>query len=318
MKVHPSLIVGAAVVLLMQAGPVRAQDSLDAARQLYASASYDEALSMLDRLRSQSAGDPARANTIDQYRAFCLLASGRQPEAERAMEVIIASEPAFRPDTAASPRLLSVFRDVRKRALPAAVRQRYEIAKSSFDRKAYGAAVTQFDVVLGLLDQPEVLSADPAFGDLRMLTQGFRDLAKSASAPPPEPAPAPAPASAPASAAASPAAAAPTPPATSTLAAPAAPAVFSAADAGVTPPVVVKQQMPAWPSRIEMPRGRRAILDMVIDAEGRVASIAVRPSINPMFDRSITEEAKRWLYKPATKDGVPVRYRKMAQIVIGQ
>jgi hypothetical protein len=317
MNAHHSLIAAAAVVMLSQACPARAQDSLDAARQLYASASYEDALSMLDRLKSQLAGDQARANSVDQYRAFCLMAVGRQPEAERAMEAIVASEPGFQPEASASPRLLSAFRDVRKRVLPAAVRQRYQTAKASYDRKAYAEAVTEFDAVITLLDAPEVSAADPAFGDLRTLALGFRDLAKIASAPPPEP-PAPAPtspsATSPTSAPAAPPAATPPPAAP----APTARAVLTAADAGVTPPVAVRQQLPTWPAGVVMPRGQRAILDMVIDEAGRVESIVVRPSVNALYDSLVVTEARRWSYKPAVKDGAPVKYRKLVQIVVGQ
>jgi hypothetical protein len=303
MKTRLSTIAVVAVVLLLQVSPAAAQDSLDAARQLYTSASYDEALSMLERLKLQLAGDRARVTAIDQYRAFCLLAVGRQPEAERAVEAIIATEPAFRPEDTASPRLLSVFRDVRKRVLPAAIRQRYEAAKSSFDRKAYADSVAQFEAVLALLDSPDVLAADSAFSDLRTVARGFRDLAVAATAPPPA-APAEPPAPAP-------------PPAPPPAAPPPVPAVFSASAAGVTPPVVVREQMPSWPKGIPRPDGQRAVLDTVIDQAGRVESIVVRPSLG-VYDGLVAAEAERWLYKPALKDGAPVRFRRMVPIVIGR
>ena len=188
-----SRLIGAAVtVLLLQAGVAGAQDTLAAARQLYASAAYDEALAMLDRLKSGGASDPAAASLIEQYRAFCLLAVGRQPDAERAMESLVAGDPTFRPDDAVSPRLQSVFRDVRKRTLPVVVRQRYASAKASFDQKAYQAAADQFDAVLRLLEAPDVVAADPALADLRTVASGFRDLAKAAAAPPAPPAASPA------------------------------------------------------------------------------------------------------------------------------
>jgi tetratricopeptide (TPR) repeat protein len=326
-----SRLVGAAVtVLLLQAPPVGAQDSLAAARQLYASASYDEALAMLDRLKVAAAGDPAGGSLADHYRALCLLAVGRQSDAERAMEAIVANDPSFRPDGSASPRVQSMFRDVRRRVLPAAVRQRYDAAKASFDGKSYPEAIERFDAVLALLDAPEVLAVDPAFGDLRMLAVGFRDLAKAAAAPPPPPpvqaAPAE-PAGTPAAGAAkspessSPPASAPTAAPPPDAAAPKpAPACYSASDAGVTPPVAVKQDLPRWPRAIPMGelRGRRAILDMVIGETGRVESLAVRPSITSWYDDMLAREAKNWSYKPALKDGQPVRYRRMLQVVVEQ
>jgi len=184
-----SRLIGAAVIaLLAQAGAAGAQDSLATAKQLYASASYDEALAMLDRLKSGGASDPAAASLIEQYRAFCLLAVGHQPDAERAMESLVAGDPAFRPDDSISPRLQSVFRDVRKRTLPGVIRQRYAGAKASFDGKAYQAAADQFDAVLRLLEAPDVIAADPALADLRTVAVGFRDLARAAAPPPTPPA----------------------------------------------------------------------------------------------------------------------------------
>jgi TonB family protein len=62
--------------------------------------------------------------------------------------------------------------------------------------------------------------------------------------------------------------------------------------------------------------GLRAVLDIVIDEAGTVASVVVRQSIAPWYDELLTSEAKRWSYKPATKNGTPVRYRKLVQVVV--
>ncbi|MGH9143549.1 MAG: hypothetical protein ACRD2I_20630, partial [Vicinamibacterales bacterium] len=54
-----------------------AQDAdISAARDLYASAAYDDALTVLNRLRS-SEHPASQSRAIEQYRAFCLLALGR-------------------------------------------------------------------------------------------------------------------------------------------------------------------------------------------------------------------------------------------------
>jgi len=314
MKYASRLIRAAVAALLLQAGVAGAQETLAAARQLYASASYDEALAMLDRLKSGGASDPAAASLIEQYRAFCLLAVGHQPDAERAMESIVAGDPTFRPDDAVSPRLQALFRDVRKRMLPVVVRQRYVSAKASFDQKAYQTAADQFDAVLRLLEAPDVVAADPALADLRTVASGFRDLAKIAADPPAPPAASPA-AVAP-SAAPSPS---PSVPAASSAPEPRTPRAFYAVgDPGVTAPVAIKQHVPPWPQGIPTPvqRGQRAVLEIVINEDGAVESVVVRQSIAPWYDEMLIAEAKRWSYTPATKDGTPVRYCKLMQIVV--
>jgi len=299
---HASRLIRAAVtVLLLQAGVASAQDTLAAARQLYASAAYDEALLMLDRLKSGGPSDSAASSLIEQYRAFCLLAVGHQPEAERAMESLVAGDPTFRPDDAISPRLQSVFRDVRKRMLPVVIRQRYVSAKASFDQKAYQEAADQFDAVLKLLEAPEVVAADPALADLRTVALGFRDLAASAAAAAAAPSPSP-------PVPAAPSAPAPRPPQS----------FYTADDPGVIAPVAIKQVVPPWPQGTPKltGRGQRAVLDIVINEDGAVESVVVRQSIATWYDEALVKAAKGWSYKPATRDGTPVRYRKLMQVVM--
>jgi protein TonB len=299
---HASRLIRAAVtVLLLQAGVASAQDTLAAARQLYASAAYDEALAMLDRLKSGGPSDSAAASLIEQYRAFCLLAVGHQPDAERAMESLVAGDPTFRPDDAISPRLQSVFRDVRKRMLPVVIRQRYVSAKASFDQKAYQEAADQFDAVLKLLEAPEVVAADPALADLRTVALGFRDLAASAAAAAAAPSPSP-------PVPAAPSAPAPRPPQS----------FYTADDPGVIAPVAIKQVVPPWPQGTPKltGRGQRAVLDIVINEDGAVESVVVRQSIATWYDEALVKAAKGWSYKPATRDGTPVRYRKLMQVVL--
>ncbi|HYM26136.1 MAG TPA: hypothetical protein VEU08_23120, partial [Vicinamibacterales bacterium] len=54
------------------------QDSLASVRELYASAAYEDALNVLAKLPPDRPADEAR--TIEQYRAFCLIALGRTGE----------------------------------------------------------------------------------------------------------------------------------------------------------------------------------------------------------------------------------------------
>ena len=94
-------------MLLLATGALAQDRDLNAARDLYASAAYDDALDMLNQLRSTE--HPAsQSRAIEQYRAFCLLALGRSADAEQAIEAMVAAEPTFQPgESDASPRVRS-------------------------------------------------------------------------------------------------------------------------------------------------------------------------------------------------------------------
>ena len=97
------VIVG--IVFLIAAATCAAQDSLSTAKDLYDSAAYEEAVSVLNRLRvSPPSADVSEQ--IDRYLAFCLLALGRTTEAESVTESVIRRDPLVRLDaTEAAPRI---------------------------------------------------------------------------------------------------------------------------------------------------------------------------------------------------------------------
>ena len=91
------------VILLVTAERVQAQDAIAAARDLYATAQYDDALRVLDRLGSTTLS-PDERQSVDLYRTLCLLAVGRREDADRAIEAIISRDPLYRPSDDLSPR----------------------------------------------------------------------------------------------------------------------------------------------------------------------------------------------------------------------
>jgi hypothetical protein len=297
------LNVAAALALVVTTADLAAgQDSLSAARELYAGAAYEDALVVLNRLRAGVVrADDARA--IDQYRAFCLLALGRASDAERAIESVIAVQPSYQPtDGDVSPRVRAAFSEVRRRMLPTIVQQWYASAKASYDRKEYGAAVSGFTQVLDVLGDPDVAAAvdQPPLSDIRTLASGFRDLSVVAAAPPPPPPPPPPPAPEP-------------PPAAPAPARP--PRIYGPGDASVVPPAVVRQSLPPLPHQLQ----RSAIslegsLEVVIDETGAVEAAQMKVPFSPLYDRLAVAAAVEWRYKPATIGGVPVKYRKIVQI----
>jgi hypothetical protein len=77
---------------------------------------------------------------------LCLLALNRPKDAEQSLERLAMTRPLFTLDGAdASPKLVALFQDVRKRTLPEASRQFYQRARASFESgdMAEGSAAIQ-------------------------------------------------------------------------------------------------------------------------------------------------------------------------------
>ena len=280
--------------ILAAAHAVAQDGDLSAARDLYASAAYDDALAVLNRLRS-SDHPASQSRAIEQYRAFCLLALGRSADAEQAIEAVVAAEPSFQPGEAdASPRIRSAFTSVRRRMLPSIIQARYAQAKSAFDRKEFAAAADGFTQVLTALTDRDVAveATQPPLSDLRMLAGGFQELAAKAAAPPLPPlAPVVVPA--------------PPPP-------PAAPRIYTGGETDVIPPSIVNQALPPFPGQSVIPRTGK--LEVVIDESGLVESAIMTGSITQNYDLLALAATKAWRYKPATLNGVPVKFRKTVHI----
>ncbi|HOC18110.1 MAG TPA: hypothetical protein PKK95_07570 [Vicinamibacterales bacterium] len=298
----------AAVVFLVLAGVplagAQAGDTLASARSLYGSAAYEEALAVLDRIKAHEPAADGRQ--LEQVRAMCLLALGRQGDAERAIEAVISANASFEPDpVTTSPRVQAAFREVRRKVLPGIIQQRYAAAKAAFDSKQYWSAIEQFDAVLTLIGAPDA-SAGPqeaAMNDLRTLVLGFRDLARSAM---------PAAPAAPAVAQPAIAEALPPPP-------PRARPFYGADDKDVIPPVVIDQRLPRWtgpPPAMLASTQRRGAIEVLIDEKGAVESAVLRARTATTYDKALEDQAMRWKYQPATLKGTPVKYRKMIQFTI--
>jgi TonB family protein len=304
MKEHPRRPISGGLLLaaiLLWPVALFAQDSLSAARELYASAAYEDALAVLSRLNAAGLR-PDDGRTADQYRALCLLALGKTAEASQAIEAVVAGQPLYRPSEGdVSPRVRGAFSDVRRRVLPGLVQQRYAQYKAAFDRKDYQTASAGFNELLALYADPDLANAAgrPPLSDLRVLIGGFYELSLQATAPPLAPEPAPVRA-----------AVVPAP----ALQAPEPLKFYSSADGDVVPPVTLRQQLPPYPGQVKQPIV--GALEVVIDESGNVVQAAMRGAVTPTYDRQVVQATQNWRYKPATVNGVPVKFRKMVQVVI--
>jgi hypothetical protein len=316
--------------------PARAQDSLTHAKGLYDSASYTEALSALNDV-----GGTADVIEVEKYRALCQLALNRPKDAEQSLERLAMTRPLFTLDGAdASPKLVALFQDVRKRTLPEASKQFYQRARTSFESGDMAEAARQFKDVIAMAD---AVSSDNAamMGDLKMVSAGFLKLAEEALAPKPEvratpaaPAvPAPATLTAPATAKdivpATTAAVTNTPAtavpriealsvaARASIAAAAGGRIYDASDTTVKAATTIARPIPKWerPSALNF-AAFEGLLQVIVAEDGSVAGVTMVKAINPAYDRLLMDAAKNWRFQPATFGDEAVRYRLTYSIVM--
>jgi TonB family protein len=269
---------------------------------------------MLDQVPADASA-PDRME-VSEYRLFCLIALDRKVDARVAIESMVGADPFYQMSTEqASPRVRTMFKDIRQSLLPAIVQREYAAARAAFDKQDPDAAA-KFERVMRLLDDP-ILTSNPSLTDLRTVASGFRDLSKARGAPKVEFAAATAPV------------VVPPPPAqvardTTTTAAPAAaasgPAVYREGDTDVVAPVVLNQALPQW----VVPQGTRpgawqpeAVLEVAIDEFGNVSNATLRKSFHPSYDPQLVKAAMSWKYEPARRDGMPVRFIKVVAIRLG-
>jgi TonB family protein len=285
-----------------------AQDTLAKAKDFYASAAYEEALQVLKGLTKT-----AESTEVAAYQVFCLYALGRNDEAKQAIESIVRKNPLYHPsESQVSPRVRAFFEDVRRPLLPEIVRQSYAKAKDAFDRKDRVVASPEFDRVIALLDEMSA-AEDQGVADLRTLAAGFRDLSKAALAPPP-PAPEPTPPAAVNGGTAAASTPAPQPEK------PPEPRVYTAADTDVKRPVGISQLLPPWrpENPVEVRQAYNGVVELVIGEDGRVMTAVLLKSVHPRYDQQLLRAAHEWRFRPATKDGKPVRFRYGLNIHLGR
>jgi len=285
-------------IALLLAMPVRlaAQESLTAARQLYGSAEYDQALAMLATLLAANPS-PQERQSLELYRILCLFAVDKVADANTALEALILRDPLYRPSMDVVPRRLrATFTDTRHRLLPAIIQEKYVLAKGAFDGGHYEDAIEGFAQTLRALSDPDIAqdAERSPLSDLRLLATSFHELAVKALTPPPV---APA-------AAAAPVATLP----------PSRFRVYQAGDSGVTMPVVIRQALPTFP--VAALSQRSGVVEVLIDEAGLVQSAVMVTSLNPKYNALVLAAAKSWRYQPATVDGVPVKFKKRIQLTL--
>jgi TonB family protein len=275
---RPLAASGCLILILCFSSSSFAQVSEVDYKSLYAAAEYDKALEVVSSLDGIEA---------QQYKALCLLALGRQADANTAIEALVTAAPTFTPSADdAPPRFVELVSKVRQKLLPTIARRAFNEGREHYTTKQTDEAVTQFSLVLTLLSDPAFTDTN-AKQDLETLAKGFIDLANAAA--PPKPvvvAPPPA----------------------------AAPPVKTPVAPKVTPPTALSQAVPAVPADIASRIVAKLVLVVQIDEMGRVTATTVKESAHPRYDRMVTQAARDWKYTPATRDGVPVPSEQVVTI----
>ncbi len=301
------IVLTCVVLLLAGAARVYAQAPLDVARDLYATADYEKALTLLDDLIARNEMGQKRQEA-ELYRALCFLALGKRDDADRAVETIVQRDPLYRAPEDIAPRMRTAFGDAKKRLLPAIIQQHYNNAKAAFDAKDFGAAGEGFQRVLDAINDPDMKHAasQSPLVDLKTLASGFRDLSVQATPPPPPVA-----------------AILATPPPVQQVQAQsqavavtvAASRIYTSIDPGVIPPVVIMQEFPKFPGRVPT-GGILGAVDIVIDQTGAVESASMQTPVLSGYDAMVVQAARAWRYQPARVNGQPVKFRKSIRITV--
>jgi tetratricopeptide (TPR) repeat protein len=289
-----ALLLGVVAACVLVSASVRAADDpLDAAKSLYLSAAYEEALSALANLPPGVDSDQA-----DKFRALCQMALNRIQDAQETLERLATRRPLLKLDEGESPKLIAMFDEARARVLPAAAKALYASAKSNFEQGQLQTAAKQFGELNLLLAEKEL--AGPTFSDIRMLAEGFAKLTDQQLA---------------AEAVAAKAAAPPPPPPVPTED---ASKIFTIADLEVVPPVPLDQTIPQWVPPLANLKYQEfsGVLDVVIDETGAVLTATMSQRLNVMYDQLLLSATKHWRYRPAFRNGKPVKYRKQITVVL--
>jgi hypothetical protein len=92
-------------------------------------------------------------------------------------------------------------------------------------------------------------------------------------------------------------------------------AVFTAADPTVTPAMIVRPVLPREPPP-GVPADQIGTIDVTVDEQGDVLHVKLISPGNRFHERMLVSAAKMWKFRPAYKDGRPVRYLARVRLTI--
>jgi protein TonB len=96
--------------------------------------------------------------------------------------------------------------------------------------------------------------------------------------------------------------------------------VYGPQHADVKAPVAVSRAMPAWSpaNSFEARSTATGVLEVIVDENGAVEKATIRKSALASYDAALLKAAANWKFKPATRNGVAVKYRLEVSVQLGR
>ena len=91
--------------------------------------------------------------------------------------------------------------------------------------------------------------------------------------------------------------------------------VYTSTDATVIPPVMVRPVLPKDPPP-GVPLHQIGTIEVWVDENGDVEQVRLASPANRYQERMLVSAAKMWKFRPAFKDGHPVRYRTRVRLTV--
>ena len=90
--------------------------------------------------------------------------------------------------------------------------------------------------------------------------------------------------------------------------------LYSALDADVEPATLIRPQLPSEVRNLAVPEGEVGTLELIVNERGTVDQVRLVSATSRLNEKMLIAAAKAWLFDPARRDGVPVRYVVRIQI----
>jgi TonB family protein len=91
--------------------------------------------------------------------------------------------------------------------------------------------------------------------------------------------------------------------------------VFEPGDPQVTPAILIRPHLPDSPPP-DVPEEQIGTLEFVVAETGAVERVHLVSPANRYQERMLVAAAKTWQFRPATRDGRPVRFRTRIRVTL--